>query len=67
MENVAPILTAIASIISAIGVVVAIFKVNQVHKLTNSMKDELVASTKVASKAEGKQEEREEARARNNP
>lgn len=48
--------TAIASLIASIR---NSRKIEQVHVATNSMKDELVAVTKKASKAEGVSEEKE--------
>lgn len=52
------IFTAAASIVASVVGIITMFKVEKVHKATNSMKDALVK----AAHAEGKQEQRDEDR-----
>ena len=61
--EVAQIITSIATLIAACGAILIGWwnaaKIEEVHKATNSMKDELVAATAKSSKAEGIKEEKD--------
>lgn len=70
MQEATNLISAIAQLIIAIGVIWGYFKtknavanvaekVEEVHKATNSMKDELVAVTAKSAKAEGVKEEKD--------
>ena len=66
--EVAQIITSVATLIAACGAILIGWwnarKIEEVHKATNSMKDELVAATAKSSKAEGLKEGRDERRPR---
>lgn len=51
---------AITNLVTAVLVLIAKRDINKIERATNSMKDDLVASTARASRAEGKAEQRAE-------
>jgi len=55
--DVAQIIVALATLVSSVGALLVGWrnsrKIEQVHRATNSMKDELVLSTALAARAEG--------------
>jgi len=63
LGELAQLITSVATLLGVLGGMYVSLrnaaKIEQVHKATNSMKDELVAATKIASKAEGRQEQRD--------
>jgi hypothetical protein len=67
MNDASALLTAVAHLLLSfatfLAAVVAVFKIEKVHKATNSMKDELVASTRSAAHASGVKEEHDRAKA----
>lgn len=58
--DVAQIITSIAALTAAVSSWRNSRKIEQVHKATNSMKDELVREVRIASLAEGRKQGREE-------
>ncbi len=56
----AQVITAIAAVAAVMVSIYNAFRIQQVHKATNSMKDELVAVTRKDALAEGLKQGREE-------
>jgi hypothetical protein len=59
LDNFANLLTAFAAVGALVFSILNSIKIETVHKATNSMKDELVAVTKLASHAEGMKDQKE--------